>query len=278
MLQSTVGGADAEPFVTYHNSLDRSFTLRIATELHLKRLIVGGFERVFELGRIFRNEGISTRHNPEFTSIELYQAYTDYNDMMHLTEDLVRECVTRVHKKLILTYGEKEIDFSQPFKRVKMTEAISEFCNLDLSAFSDLTQAKEAACVSLDREGRCSAVTRQKIMDAATMGHLMNEVFEAGVEDQLWQPTFVIDYPVEISPLAKPHRSEAGFVERFELFIAGRELANSFSELTDPLDQRKRLQKQLEEKQQSLQMTDGADLKSVSYQVHACVGISKAEI
>ena len=256
VLQSVAGGADADPFVTYHNSLDRSFTLRISTELHLKRLIVGGFERVFEIGRIFRNEGISTRHNPEFTSIELYQAYADYTDMMRLTEELVKACVQEIHGGLKVTYGDREIDFSVPFKRVSMADVIRDVCQIDLASFSSLSAAKQAV------KGQLQSIpgySESKIEMAATMGHLMNEVFETAVEDQLWQPTIVMDYPVEVSPLAKMHRTKPGLTERFELFIAGRELANSFTELTDPLDQRQRFEEQSEQKRKKMSEEDAAD-------------------
>ena len=256
VLQTVAGGADADPFVTYHNSLDRSFTLRISTELHLKRLIVGGFERLFEIGRIFRNEGISTRHNPEFTSIELYQAYADYTDMMRLTEELVKACVQEVHGELKLTYGEREIDFSFPFKCVSMADVIKDVCQIDFSSFSSLHAAKQAV---KERLRSSPGYAEYKIEMAATMGHLMNEVFEMAVQDQLWQPTIVMDYPVEVSPLAKMHRTKPGLTERFELFIAGRELANSFTELTDPLDQRQRFEKQSEQKRQKTSEKDVAD-------------------
>jgi len=233
--------------VTYHNSLDRSFTLRIATELHLKRLVVGGFERVFEIGRIFRNEGISARHNPEFTSIELYQAYADYTDMMDLTEDLIKACVRQTHVGLKLDYSDQSIDFDRPFRRINMTDAVKEVSGIDLSSYSDLDEAKAAVKEALI-DFKIPSGDWDKIEASPSKGHLLNELFEAVVEENLWQPTFVMDYPIEVSPLAKKHRTADGLVERFELFIAGRELANSFSELTDPMDQRRRLTQQLEEK------------------------------
>lgn len=267
-MQSISGGADAEPFVTYHNALDRTFVLRIATELHLKRMIVGGFEKVFEIGRIFRNEGISTRHNPEFTSIELYQAYADYQDLIELTEHLLRSCVEKIHGTLKLKYGEKEIDLASPFGRITMVESISKYCQLDLTTFSDFEDAKKASIEALEGSGKLSAEGRHKIMTSLTMGNLMNEVFEEGVESELWQPTFILDYPIEISPLAKKHRTKEGFVERFELFVAGRELANGYSELTDPLDQRERLEKQSEEKEKERNGTTSENGNgALSYQV-----------
>lgn len=234
VLQGEAGGAEARPFITYHNTLEMDLFLRIATELHLKRLIVGGFEKVFELGRIFRNEGVSTRHNPEFTSIEIYQAYADYNDMMALTETLISTVAQEVLGTLKINYQGAEIDLTPPWRRVTMHELVWEKTGLDLTHFDSVDEARTAAH-ELGLEG---------MQDCQTLGHLLNEIFEQKVEETLIQPTFVIDYPVEISPLAKPHREKAGLVERFELFIVGRETANSFSELTDPIDQRERLEAQ----------------------------------
>ncbi|ESA32206.1 lysyl-trna synthetase [Leptolyngbya sp. Heron Island J] len=238
VLQTEPGGADARPFVTYHNTLDMQLYLRIATELHLKRLIVGGFERVFEMGRIFRNEGTSTRHNPEFTSIELYQAYADYNDMMDITEALIVNAAEEVLGTTQITYQGEAIDLSTPWKRITMHDAVQEKTGLNFAEFTDLAAAKDAA----------KQAGLQGIGECASIGHLLNEAFEQTVETTLIQPTFIIDYPVEISPLAKPHRSKPGLVERFELFIVGRETANSFSELTDPIDQRQRLEAQAAKK------------------------------
>ncbi|WP_414561989.1 MULTISPECIES: lysine--tRNA ligase [unclassified Anabaena] len=234
VLQSEAGGADARPFVTYHNTLEMELYLRIATELHLKRLIVGGFEKVFELGRIFRNEGVSTRHNPEFTSIEVYQAYADYNDMMALTEGIITTVAQEVLSTLQITYQGEAIDLTPPWRRVTMHDLVQEHTGLDFNSFSTLEEAKTAA----------KNAGLQGIDDCPSIGKLLNEAFEQKIEETLIQPTFVIDYPVEISPLAKPHRSKPGLVERFELFIVGRETANSFSELTDPIDQRERLEAQ----------------------------------
>jgi lysyl-tRNA synthetase, class II len=234
VLLSEAGGADARPFVTYHNALEMQLYLRIATELHLKRMIVGGFEKVFELGRIFRNEGISTRHNPEFTTIELYQAYADYNDMMALTEGIITTVAQEVLGTLQITYQDTAINFSSPWRRVTMHDLVKEYTGLDFNAFQTLEEAKSAS-KNAGLEG---------IDDCSSIGKLLNEAFEQKVEEKLIQPTFVIDYPVEISPLAKPHRSKVGLVERFELFIVGRETANSFSELTDPIEQRDRLEQQ----------------------------------
>ncbi|MCX7594945.1 MAG: lysine--tRNA ligase [Fischerella sp.] len=238
VLLAEAGGAEARPFITYHNTLEMELYLRIATELHLKRLIVGGFEKVFELGRIFRNEGISTRHNPEFTMIEVYQAYADYNDMMALTEGIITTVTQEVLGTLHVTYQDQVIDLTPPWRRVTMHDLVMEYTGLDFNSFQTLAEAK-AACQNAGLEG---------IEDCDSLGKLLNEVFEQKVEANLVQPTFVIDYPVEISPLAKPHRSKPGLVERFELFIVGRETANSFSELTDPIEQRQRLEEQAAKK------------------------------
>ncbi len=238
VLQSQAGGADARPFITYHNTLEMNLYLRIATELHLKRLIVGGFEKVFELGRIFRNEGVSTRHNPEFTMIEVYQAYADYSDMMALTEDLISYVAREVLGTTKIIYQGKEIDLTPPWRRATMHELVQKATGLDFNQFNNFAEAKTAAQeVGIEIPDDCQSI-----------GKLLNETFEQKVEDSLIQPTFVLDYPIEISPLAKPHRSKPGLVERFELFIVGRETANSFSELTDPLDQRQRLEAQAAKK------------------------------
>ncbi|MGI8935020.1 MAG: lysine--tRNA ligase [Phormidesmis sp.] len=239
VLQSEPGGAEARPFVTYHNTLDMELYLRIATELHLKRLIVGGFEKVFELGRVFRNEGISTRHNPEFTTIELYQAYADYSDMMDLTEAMVIQAAKDVLGTTEISYQGEQISLASPWQRITMHEAVQEKTGVDFSQFTDLAKAKAAA--------KTAGIVN--VDDCESIGHVLNEAFEQKVEETLIQPTYVVDYPVEISPLAKPHRSKPGLVERFELFIVGRETANSFSELTDPIDQRDRLEAQAMKKE-----------------------------
>ncbi len=239
VLQSEAGGAEARPFITYHNTLEMNLYLRIATELHLKRLIVGGFEKVFELGRIFRNEGISTRHNPEFTTIEVYQAYADYYDMMNLTETIITTAAQEVLGTLQITYQGQAIDLTPPWHRITMHEAVQEKLGIDFSQFQTLEEAKAAA----------TEVGLQEVEKCDSIGKLLNEAFEQTVEETLMQPTFILDYPVEISPLAKPHRSKPGLVERFELFIVGRETANSFSELTDPIDQRQRLEAQAARKE-----------------------------
>ncbi len=241
VLQSEAGGADARPFITHHNTFDIPLYLRIATELHLKRLVVGGFERVYELGRIFRNEGISTRHNPEFTSVEIYQAFVDYNEMMNLTEELVVSICHKVCGTTKITYQGKILDLTPPWRRVSMQELVIEATGLNFDLFAK------------DMEKATSAIAEAGLevpAKASSVGRLLNAVFEQVVEPNLVQPTFVIDYPIEISPLARKHRIKEGLVERFELFIAGRETANAFSELIDPVDQRNRLMAQQKLKQE----------------------------
>ena len=244
VLQGAAGGAEARPFITYHNSLGRDLYLRIATELHLKRMLVGGFEKVYEIGRIFRNEGISTRHNPEFTTIELYEAYSDYASMMNMAEEIVTQCALAVQGKLTIDYQGTEICLERPWRRETMHNLVKEASGIDFSEFGDdLEAAKELTLTTLARSLEDKG--KFAIENCSSIGHVLNEVFEMVVEPKLLQPTFVLDYPVEISPLAKPHRSSTGLTERFELFICGRELANAFSELTDPIDQRVRLEEQL---------------------------------
>ncbi|EAQ70197.1 lysine--tRNA ligase [Synechococcus sp. RS9909] len=239
VLQAEAGGAEARPFITHHNTLDLPLYLRIATELHLKRLVVGGFERVYELGRIFRNEGVSTRHNPEFTSVEVYQAYADYVDMMNLTEQLIASVTEQICGTTRITYQGTAVDLTPPWRRATMHELVQEATGLDFTAFTGPGAAgRDAAAAAMAAAGL-------EVPDAAdSVGRLLNEAFEQRVEATLIQPTFVIDYPIEISPLARKHRSKPGLVERFELFIVGRETANAFSELIDPLDQRQRLEDQ----------------------------------
>ncbi len=246
ILQSEAGGAEARPFITHHNTLDIPLYLRIATELHLKRMVVGGFERVYELGRIFRNEGISTKHNPEFTSVEIYQAFANYKDMMNLAEELVSNIVLTICKSLEIQYQGEQLNFSQPWERISMKESVKRFTGIDFDSFDgDFLKAKETL-LSNDIE------ISPKIN---SLGRLLNEAFEQKVESNLIQPTFIIDYPIEISPLARRHNNNKDLVQRFELFIAGREIANAFSELIDPVDQRSRL-----EMQQSLR--DAGDLEA----------------
>jgi lysyl-tRNA synthetase class 2 len=243
-LHTQSGGAEAKPFETYHNSMDMQLTLRIATELHLKRLIVGGFDRVYEVGRIFRNEGISTRHNPEFTSVELYQAYADYDDMMNLTEELVCTIAEEVCGSLSIPYGEHMVSLERPWRRVTMHDIVKEempdfdFSALDSQLPESLNTAKAAAI----------AAGVPNVQGLNTIGYVLNACFEELCEPKLIQPTFVIDYPVDVSPLAKRHRNKPGLTERFELFAVGREHANAFSELTDPIDQRERFEAQAAKK------------------------------
>ncbi len=240
VLQSEAGGADARPFVTYHNTLDLKLYLRIATELHLKRLVVGGFQKVYELGRIFRNEGISTRHNPEFTSVEIYQAFADYFEMMELTEKLLSSVCEEICGSTKITYQEQEIDLTPPWRRATMHELVQEATGINFQEFEGNPREAEAAMAQAGLEVP---------VKADCVGRLLNEAFEQAVESNLVQPTFVIDYPIEISPLARKHRSKSGLVERFELFISGRETANAFSELIDPVDQKERLLLQQDRKE-----------------------------
>ncbi|KAL2319854.1 hypothetical protein Fmac_028823 [Flemingia macrophylla] len=244
VLQGAAGGAEARPFITYHNSLGRDLYLRIATELHLKRMLVGGFEKVYEIGRIFRNEGISTRHNPEFTTIEMYEAYSDYQSMMNLAEEIVTRCALAVHGKLSIDYQGVEICLQRPWRRETMHNLVKEASGIDFNELgNDLNDAKR---VTIDTLGKnLDNKDKGSIEACHSIGHVLNEVFEIFVEPKLIQPTFVLDYPIEISPLAKPHRRSTGLTERFELFICGRELGNAFSELTDPVDQRGRLEDQI---------------------------------
>lgn len=239
MLHSIAGGATARPFVTHHNALDMTLYMRIAIELHLKRLIVGGLEKVYEIGRVFRNEGISTRHNPEFTMIELYEAYADYQDIMNLTENLIAHIAKDVLGDTKLTYGEHEVDLEPKWKRLHMADAVKEYTGVDFW--------KEMS----DEEARKLAEEHEvEIAPHMQFGHILNEFFEQKVEDKLIQPTFIYGHPVEISPLAKKNAEDPRFTDRFELFIVGREHANAFTELNDPIDQRARFEAQLEEREQ----------------------------
>ncbi|KAJ4791044.1 Lysine--tRNA ligase [Rhynchospora pubera] len=248
VLQGAAGGAEARPFVTYHNSLGRDLYLRIATELHLKRMLVGGLEKVYEIGRIFRNEGISTRHNPEFTSIEMYEAYSDYESMMNLAEEIVTRCAMSIHGKLQVDYQGTEISLARPWRRETMHSLVKEATGVDFHEFgNNVEAAKEAARGIFKAQSEGKDNTSSLVEACTSVGHVLNEVFEAFVEPTLIQPTFVLDYPIEISPLAKPHRRHAGLTERFELFICGREIGNAFSELTDPIDQRSRFEDQIKQ-------------------------------
>ncbi len=236
VLQTTPGGANARPFITHHNTLDIQMYLRIATELHLKRLIIGGFERVYEMGRIFRNEGMSVKHNPEFTTIEIYQAYADYNDMMDLTEGIICECVKGVVGEETVNYQGNEISLARPWKRITMRQAVLDATGIDFGELTDEEAREKSKDLNIE------------VKKDSTKGTLLNAAFEAYVEETLVQPTFITDYPVEVSPLAKKKADEDWLTERFELFITSREMANAFSELNDPIDQRERFMVQVKER------------------------------
>lgn len=229
VLVPMAGGAAAKPFITHHNSLDQDMNLRISLELYLKRLIVGGLERVYEIGRVFRNEGLSVRHNPEFTLLELYQAYTDYYGMMDLVEELFRTVALRVLGTTKIVYDGTDIDLSLPFERLTMVDAIKKYANIDFNEIKTVEEAK-----ALAKEHHIAFEQRHKL------GDIINMFFEEYCEEQLVQPTFIMDHPVDISPLAKRKPTAPDFTERFELFITKREMANAFSELNDPIDQRGR--------------------------------------
>ncbi|MBP5304150.1 MAG: lysine--tRNA ligase [Clostridia bacterium] len=233
MLVSNAGGAAARPFNTHFNALDEDLKLRISLELYLKRLIVGGLERVYEIGRVFRNEGLDTRHNPEFTLMELYQAYTDYYGMMDLTENMFRYVAQEVLGTTKFTYGELEIDFGKPFERLTMIEAVKKYAGVDFDTIATTEEAKQVA----DK-------MHVEYEDHHEKGHILNLFFEQFVEEHLLQPTFIMDHPIEISPLTKKKPDKEGYVERFELFINGWEMCNAYSELNDPIDQRERFKAQ----------------------------------
>ena len=233
ILQAVHGGAAARPFHTHHNTLDMPLFLRIANELYLKRLIVGGFEGVYEFGKMFRNEGMDRTHNPEFTSMEIYVAYKDYIWMMEMVEELLEKLTLTIHDLTVVKVGDREIDFAGPYRRLTMYDSIKEFAGVDVSQFDEggLRQVCIDMGISVD--------------DTMGRGKLIDEIFGAKVEEHLIQPTYITDYPIEMTPLAKKHRTEAGLVERFELFINGKEIANAYTELNDPIDQRERFEEQL---------------------------------
>src|SRR5699024_10522988 len=238
MLHSIPGGATARPFETHHNALDVDLYMRIAIELHLKRLIVGGLEKVYEIGRVFRNEGISTRHNPEFTMIELYEAYAEYKDIMELTENLVAHIAQEVLGTTVVTYGEEEIDLAPRWKRLHMVDAIKEYVGVDF--WGDVS----------DEEARALAKEHGiEITDAMTYGQIVNEFFEQKIEDQLVQTSFIYGHNVEVSTLAKKNKEDERFTDCFELFIVRCEHANAFTELNDPIDQRARFESQAAERE-----------------------------
>ena len=233
MLVSNAGGAAARPFETHFNALDEDLKLRISLELYLKRLIVGGMERVYEIGRVFRNEGLDTRHNPEFTLMELYQAYTDYHGMMDLTENLYRYIAKEVTGSEVLTYSEHTMDLSKPFERITMVDAVKKYANVDFNEVADTAAAKKLA----DEH-------HIEYEDRHEKGDILNLFFEEYVEEHLIQPTFIMDHPIEISPLTKKKPDNPDYVERFEFFMNGWEMANAYSELNDPIDQRERFEAQ----------------------------------
>ena len=233
MLVANAGGAAARPFETHYNALDEDVKLRISLELYLKRLIVGGLERVFEIGRVFRNEGLDTRHNPEFTLMELYQAYTDYYGMMDLTENMLRYVAQEVCGTTLIPYGEEMIDLGKPFARLTMVDAVKQYTGVDFDQIPDTAAARKIA----DERGIHYEPRHQK-------GDILNLFFEEYVEEHLIQPTFLMDHPVEVSPLTKRKPDKPDYVERFELFIYGREMCNAYSELNDPIDQRERFRAQ----------------------------------
>lgn len=239
MMHSIAGGASARPFITHHNALDMPLFMRIAIELHLKRLIVGGLEKVYEIGRVFRNEGVSTRHNPEFTMIELYEAYADYRDIMSLTENLIAHIAQEVVGSTTVQYGDYEVDLKPEWKRLHMVDAIKEYTGADFWNEMSVEEARELA----KEHG-------VEINNNMLYGHIVNEFFEQKVEEKLIQPTFIYGHPVEISPLAKKNDEDPRFTDRFELFIVAREHANAFTELNDPIDQRERFEAQLKEREQ----------------------------
>lgn len=257
ILSSQASGASARPFCTHHNSLGLDMVLRIALELHLKRLIVGGFDRVFEIGRVFRNEGIDTKHNPEFTLLELYQAYTDFNGIMNLTEKLIKFVAKNAANKLVFSVGGVDIDFEKPFNRVSMIEVVKEKSGVDFLSVDSVEEAQVLAkkhCLEFEKHHK--------------IGDILSLFFEKYVEKTLVQPTFVTMYPVEISPLAKQSVENEKLTERFELFVAGRELANAFSELNDPIVQRERFEYQAELKASGDEEACGVDedfLNALSY-------------
>jgi len=256
-LHAIAGGAAARPFITHHNALDIDLYMRIALELHLKRLIVGGMERVYEIGRVFRNEGISTKHNPEFTMMELYQAYADYYDMMKLTEEMIAYIAQKCLGSTKIIYQGMEIDLTPPWTRITMVDAVKKYAGIDFNEIKSDEEAREAA------KKLNIAVSKD-----AVKGSILNEIFEETVEPHLVQPTFIMDYPIEVSPLAKRKSDDPNFTYRFEAFIVSRETANAFSELNDPIDQKERFMKQVEQREKGddeAHMMDEDFVKALEY-------------
>lgn len=240
ILNTIAGGAAARPFITHHNTLNMDLFLRIAPELYLKRLIVGGMEKVYEIGRQFRNEGMSVKHNPEFTTIELYEAYTDYHGMMDITENLINACAQAVCGSDIITYQGEEVNLQKPFRRLTMIEAVKEYTGVDFDTFVGDNEKAHAVAKELDLP-----VEKHHVW-----GDILNLAFEEKVEEKLLQPTFICDYPVEVSPLTKRKADRPELVERFELFITRREFANAYTELNDPIDQKERFEYQMKLREQ----------------------------
>lgn len=238
ILNTIAGGATARPFITHHNTLDMDLYLRIAPELYLKRLIVGGLERVYELGRMFRNEGMSVKHNPEFTMMEVYQAYADYKEMMRLTEDMISTIAKDVLGTTKIEYQGQEVDLTPPWNKMTMIDAVKKYSGID---FDEIKTDEEAVQAARNK--------KIEVEDNATRGEILNLMFEEFVEENLIQPTFIIDYPVEISPLTKRKPEKPELTERFELFITGREMANAYSELNDPIDQKERFLDQVRKRE-----------------------------
>lgn len=257
MMHPIAGGASARPFITHHNALDLDLYLRIAPELYLKRLIVGGFEKVYELNRCFRNEGMSYKHNPEFTTMELYQAQADYHDMMDLTEGLVAYVAQKVLGTTKIKYEDTEIDLTPPWKRISMTDVVKEITGLDFDEIETAEEALKAArSIGVEYEG------------TPNKGRILNEVFEERVEEKLIQPTFIMDYPIEVSPLAKKKEEDPALTYRFEAFIYSREIANAFTELNNPIDQKKRFEDQVKQRAEGddeAQMMDEDYVRALEY-------------
>jgi lysyl-tRNA synthetase class 2 len=257
ILQPIYGGANARPFTSYHNFLDQKLFLRIAPELYLKRLVVGGFEKVFEIARNFRNEAVDTDHNPEFSMVEIYWAYRDFEDMMALTEDIISSIILEVHGKFEIPYGDTILDFTKPWKKLSMADAVKEYAGIDIFSHTIAELRDLARKHNLDEPER-----------PGTHREFLVHFFEGLVEEKLVQPTFIFDYPVENSPLAKRHRSKEGFTERFELFISGMEVGNGFSELNDPVDQKTRFEHQDEKRRLGdveAQMIDYDFINAIGY-------------
>lgn len=256
VLQPIHGGAAARPFETFHNTLEMPLYMRIANELYLKRLIVGGFEGVYEIGKMFRNEGMDRTHNPEFTSMEIYVAYKDYNWMMEMVENCLEYITKEVTGGTVVNYEDKKIDFAGPYRRLSMYDSIREFTGIDVSEMDEVALRK--VCKDL----------HIAVDDSMGRGKLIDEIFGEKVEDNLIQPTYITDYPIEMTPLAKKHRSVEGLVERFELFVNGKEIANAYSELNDPIDQRERFEDQLklaERGDHDAMVLDEDFLRSIEY-------------